>query len=154
MSQLTTQDLLNAVPKLEAALGGSAAQTTGMTLPAGGSPAGAQRMLAAARAVIGSSYNQGNHDAVSDAPAMIMQLGTDCSGFVSYLMGPNGAGLWSQSYVTNTMSAAPNLQPGIGTAGHYVTIYNNPLPGNAGHVFIDIDGQWFEDADRDRACAR
>ena len=146
IAQLTSQDLVNAVPELEAAFTGSAVQTTAVMVPAGSGPVGAQRMLAAARAVIGSQYNQGNHDAVSDSPATIMQLGTDCSGFVSYLMGPNGAGLWSQTYVTNTMSTAPNLELGTGTAGHYVTIYNNPLPGNSGHVFIDIDGQWFEDA--------
>ncbi len=151
MSQLTTQDLLDAVPELEAALGGTAVQTTETNLPAGAGPAGAQRMLAAAQAVLGSHYNQGNHDAVSDTPATIMLLGTDCSGFVSYLMGPNGAGLWSESYTTDTMSAAPNLQEGGGTSGHYVTIYNNPNPGNLGHVFIDVEGQWFEDNGQDGA---
>ena len=154
-ADLTSQDLENALPQLEAALGVGAAQTTGEQPPigglTGGGPAGAERMLAAARAVLGSTYNQGNHDAVSDTPATIMHLGTDCSGFVSYLMGPNGAGLWSQSYTTATMSTAPSLQPGTGTAGHYVTIYNNPLPGNSGHVFIDIEGYWFEDNGQDGA---
>lgn len=140
LSHLTTRDLENALPQLEAALDG---QTTGETLPAGVGPAGAQRMLAAAQAVLGAGYNQGNHDAVSDSPAEIKQLGTDCSGFVSYLMGPNGADLWSQSYTTVTMSTAPNIERGEGT---YVTIHNNPLPGNSGHVFIEIEGEWFEDA--------
>lgn len=146
LSHVTTQDLENAVPQLEAALGVTSAQTTSELLPAGSGPAGAQRMLAAAQAVIGATYNQGNHDDVSESEATVRQLGTDCSGFVSWLIGPNGAGLWSQTYTTVTMSQAPNLEPGTGTAGHYVTIYNNPLPGNAGHVFIDIEGRWFEDA--------
>jgi hypothetical protein len=142
-AHLTTQDLENALPQLEAALNGtSSAQTAAAT---GLGPAGAQRMLAAAEAVIGSGYNQGNHNAVSDNPAMIKQLGTDCSGFVSYLMGPNGTGLWSQSYTTVTIGQAPHIQSGPGPA-QGVTIYNNPLPGNSGHVFIDIEGHWFEDA--------
>jgi hypothetical protein len=140
---LTTQDLVNALPQLEAALNGTTTGTTGSTVPVGDGPARVQRMLAAAEAVIGSTYNQGNHPAVDDTPAEINQLGTDCSGFVSYLMGPSGADLWSQSYVTNTMSEAPHLVKGPGT---YVTIRNNPLPGNSGHVFIEIEGHWFEDA--------
>lgn len=106
-------------------------------------PAQAEQMLAAARASLGGHYNQGNHNAVGDTAARIKQLGTDCSGFISYLMGPNGAGLWSASYATPGIGTAPNLQSGQGT---YVTIWNNPAPGNAGHVFIDILGQFFESA--------
>jgi hypothetical protein len=102
---------------------------------------GAAKMLAAAQAAVGGSYNQGNHDAVSDSASQIRQQGTDCSGFVSYLMGPNGIGEWSQSYVTPGIPSAPGLQPGKGS---YVTIWNNPNPGNAGHVWIEILGQFFE----------
>ena len=102
---------------------------------------GAARMLAAAKAAVGGAYNQGNHDAVSDSASQIQQQGTDCSGFVSYLMGPNGVGDWSQSYATPGIPTAPGVQPG---AGSYVTIWNNPNPGNAGHVWIEILGQYFE----------
>lgn len=102
---------------------------------------GAAKMLAAAKAALGGTYNQGNHDAVADSPGQIQQLGTDCSGFVSYLMGPNGIGDWSQSYATPSIPSAPGLQPGQGS---YVTIWNNPNPGNAGHVWIEILGQYFE----------
>jgi hypothetical protein len=102
---------------------------------------GAARMLAAAKAALGGSYNQGNHDAVSDSASQIQQQGTDCSGFVSYLMGPNGIGDWSQSYATPGIPTAPGVQPGQGS---YVTIWNNPNPGNAGHVWIEILGQYFE----------
>ncbi len=102
---------------------------------------GAARMLAAAKAALGGAYNQGNHDAVSDSASQIQQLGTDCSGFLSYLMGPSGIGDWSQSYATPSIPSAPGMQAGQGS---YVTIWNNPNPGNAGHVWIEILGQYFE----------
>jgi hypothetical protein len=102
---------------------------------------GAAQMLAAAKAALGGSYNQGNHDAVSDSASQIQQMGTDCSGFVSYLMGPNGIGDWSQSYATPGIPTAPGVEPGQGS---YVTIWNNPNPGDAGHVWIEILGQYFE----------
>jgi hypothetical protein len=102
---------------------------------------GAAKMLAAAKAALGGTYSQANHDAVADSASQIQQQGTDCSGFVSYLMGPNGIGDWSQSYATPGIPTAPGIQPGKGS---YVTIWNNPNPGNAGHVWIEILGQYFE----------
>jgi hypothetical protein len=102
---------------------------------------GAAKMLAAAKGALGGTYSQANHDAVADSASQIQQNGTDCSGFVSYLMGPNGIGAWSQSYATPSIPTAPGMQPG---AGSYVTIWNNPNPGNAGHVWIEILGQYFE----------
>ena len=102
---------------------------------------GAAKMLAAAKATLGGGYNQANHDAVSDSASQIQQQGTDCSGFVSFLMGPNGLGDWSQSYATPSIPTAPGIQPGQGS---YVTIWNNANPGNAGHVWIEILGQYFE----------
>jgi hypothetical protein len=102
---------------------------------------GAARMLAAAKAALGGTYSQANHDAVADTASQIQRSGTDCSGFVSYLMGPNGIGAWSQSYATPSIPTAPAMQPGQGS---YVTIWNNPNPGNAGHVWIEILGQYFE----------
>jgi hypothetical protein len=102
---------------------------------------GAARMLAAAKAALGGTYNQGNHDAVSDSASQLQQQGTDCSGFVSYLMGPNGIGDWSQSYATPGIPTAPGIEAGKGS---YVTIWNNPNPGNAGHVWIEVLGQYFE----------
>lgn len=122
----------------------SAALPTSFDVPGVGATtglSGAARMLAAAKTALGGAYNQGNHDAVSDSASQIQQQGTDCSGFVSYLMGPNGIGDWSQSYATPSIPTAPGLQPGQGS---YVTIWNNPNPGNAGHVWIEILGQYFE----------
>ncbi len=102
---------------------------------------GAAKMLAAAKAALGGAYSQANHDAVADSASQIQQNGTDCSGFVSYLMGPNGIGDWSQSYATPSIPTAPGMQSGQGS---YVTIWNNPNPGNSGHVWIEILGQYFE----------
>jgi hypothetical protein len=130
----------------------SASPTAGSALPpfspglAAGATTGssaAARMLAAAQAALGGAYNQGNHDAVSDTAGQIRQQGTDCSGFVSYLMGPNGIGEWTQSYATPGIPSAPDIQPGKGS---YVTLWNNPNPGDAGHVWIEIMGQYFESA--------
>ena len=124
-----------------------AALPTPSVVADGGENAGAasaERMLAAAQAAVGGAYNQDNHDAVADSAGQIQQLGTDCSGFVSYLMGPkNGIGDWSQSYCTPDIPTAPQIQPGKGT---YVTIWNNPNPGDAGHVWIEILGKYFESA--------
>jgi hypothetical protein len=136
-------------------LDGSDAVSSGVMSPTGALPtsfdvagvggntglSGAARMLAAAKAALGGAYNQGNHDAVSDSASQIQQQGTDCSGFVSYLMGPNGIGDWSQSYATPGIPTAPGIESGKGS---YVTIWNNPNPGNAGHVWIEILGQYFE----------
>ena len=102
---------------------------------------GAAKMLAAAKAALGGGYNQANHDAVSDSASQIQQQGTDCSGFASFLMGPNGIRDWAQSYATPSIPTAPGIQPGKGS---YVTIWNNANPGNAGHVWIEILGQYFE----------
>jgi hypothetical protein len=104
---------------------------------------GAARMLAAAQAVTGSTYSQANHNAVLEGAGQIHLHGTDCSGFVSYLMGPHGLGVWSQSYVTPEIPTAPDIQTGEGSS---ITIWNNPNPGDAGHVFIKILGRYFESA--------
>ena len=121
----------------------STSTSTVSTQPTTG-PAAAERMLAAAQAATGGPYSQANHStAIGHLGSWLKQFGTDCSGFVSYLMGPAGAHLWSSSYATPAIPTAPNVQAGPGT---YVTIYNNPAPGNEGHVFIQILGQWFESA--------
>ena len=128
----------------------SAGQTSGVS--AGGAvataplqgPQAAQKMLAAAQAAAGGPYSKANHaSAFSQVGSWLQKFGTDCSGFVSYLLGPRGAGVWSSSYTTDQIPSAPNL---TGGPGQYVTLWNNPAPGDAGHVFIQILGQWFESA--------
>jgi hypothetical protein len=58
-------------------------------------------------------------------------------------MGPDGLGIWSNALATPDIPSAPGIQKG---PGRNITIWNNPLPGNSGHVFIQIDGQYFQSA--------
>ena len=101
----------------------------------------AKRVLQAAIAALGGPYTQAFHDAVNDTGAGIKRHGTDCSGFVSYLMGPNGLNIWSQSYATPSINNAPSMRPG---GGVQITIYNDPRPGNSGHVWIKVLERYFE----------
>lgn len=112
----------------------------------GNPPAVVQTILKLAEQAVGAPYSSSvsNHDAgYKDTLSELKANGTDCSGFISYLMGLHGAGLWTkQSYGTSTMIHAPDIQTG---ANPWLTIYNNPSPGSAGHVFIEIEGQYFDD---------
>lgn len=104
----------------------------------------AETMLAAAQSLVGSPYNVGNHaGAIDEQPAEIHSIGTDCSGFISYLMGPAGIRVWTVAFATPGIPTAPDVQSGQGAQ---VTIWNNPLPGSAGHVFVDIAGIYYEAA--------
>lgn len=100
----------------------------------------ATTMLAAAKSVVGGPYSTAGHaSAFSETAAQIKQAGTDCSGFVSYVLGK--AGIITSPQTTVTLPDQPNILPG---QGQLVTMWNRPLPGNSGHVIIDIMGQWFE----------
>lgn len=101
-----------------------------------GQSADTQKLFAMLHRVNGAPYSQANHNAVGETAKQIKASGgTDCSGLVSYLMGPNGLGLWSSSQTTPTITSAPGMQKG---KGKVVTVYDNPQAGNAGHVFIGV----------------
>ena len=129
--------------------------TTGATLASGGvAGAGAvatgtvAKTLALAQSLIGSPYNQGGHSAaINETIAQVKQLGTDCSGYVSDLMGPNGLGIWSTAQATPGIPSAPGIQSGV---GQQITLWNNPAAGNAGHVWVQFGSgaaaRYFEDA--------
>ena len=112
-----------------------------------GSPLGpdaAMKILAMAIGAEGGGYSQFNHaTAFLDSPTELAAAGTDCSGYVSWLMGPEGLAVWPAPLATPGIPAAPDLQAG---QGQYVTVWNNPLPGTAGHVWIVIMGRAFESA--------
>jgi hypothetical protein len=104
----------------------------------------AGKALAAAEAVVGGPYNQGNHaGAISEGVSLIKSEGTDCSGFVSYVLGPSGLGIWNEPYTTPYIPTAPHIAAGPGSQ---ITLWDNPAPGDAGHVWIEIDGHYFESA--------
>lgn len=107
-------------------------------------PREARHMLAAAKSVLGGPYSGANHaGAFTQTPAEIRQLGTDCSGFVSYVLGQ--AGYLDAPQTTVTLPDQKKLKLGL---GRYVTMWDLPLPGNSGHVIIDILGRWFESGGR------
>lgn len=105
---------------------------------------GVAKILGLAKAAVGGPYSQAHHgDIFGKSAAWLKANGTDCSGFVSWLMGPDGLGIWSTALATPDIPSAPGIQKGAGSA---ITIWNNPLPGNSGHVFINIGGQFFQSA--------
>jgi hypothetical protein len=101
--------------------------------------AGAETMLVAAFAAVGGPYSQANHDSFGQTAVDLRFAGTDCSGFVSWVLDQVDPGFGTQTTVT--LPDQPGVQPGV---GRYVTMWDRPLPGNAGHVIIDILGTWFE----------
>jgi len=67
------------------------------------------------------------------------QTGYDCSGFVSAVLHAGG-------YLTSPVdtTALPS-QPGmVSGPGQYVTVYDRALPGQSGHMIIEINGQFYE----------
>lgn len=67
------------------------------------------------------------------------QSGYDCSGFVSAVL---HAGGFLTSPVDTT--ALPSQAGMVSGPGQYVTVYDRALPGQSGHVIIEINGQFYE----------
>ena len=105
-----------------------------------GAPGDAQKLLGMIHAVAGGVYNQANHADINENAAQIKKLGTDCSGLISWLMGPHGLGIWNTSLATPAIADAPGMQAG---RGKQITVWNNKQAGNAGHVFIQIGSRFF-----------
>jgi len=101
--------------------------------------AGAETMLVAAFSAVGGPYSQANHDSFGQTSADLRRAGTDCSGFVSWVLDQVDPGFGNQTTVT--LPAQPGIQPGV---GQYVTMWDRPLPGDQGHVIVNILGTWFE----------
>ncbi len=101
--------------------------------------AGAETLLVAAFSAVGGPYSQANHDSFGRSAAELRQTGTDCSGFVSWVLDQVDRGFGNQTTVT--LPDQPRIHPGV---GQYVTMWDRPLPGDQGHVIINILGTWFE----------
>jgi cell wall-associated NlpC family hydrolase len=67
------------------------------------------------------------------------QTGYDCSGFVSAVLHAGG-------YLTSPVdtTALPSQAGMVSGPGQYVTVYDRALPGQSGHVIIQINGQFYE----------
>lgn len=101
--------------------------------------AGAETLLAAAFSAVGGPYSQANHDSFGQSAAELRRAGTDCSGFVSWVLDQVDPGFGNQTTVT--LPDQPGILPGV---GQHVTMWDRPLPGDQGHVIINILGTWFE----------
>jgi cell wall-associated NlpC family hydrolase len=67
------------------------------------------------------------------------QAGYDCSGFVSAVL--HAGGYLSSPQDTTSLPSQAGMESG---PGQHVTVYDRALPGQSGHVIIDIDGQFYE----------
>jgi cell wall-associated NlpC family hydrolase len=67
------------------------------------------------------------------------QSGYDCSGFVSAVL--HAGGYLSSPQDTVSLPSQAGMEAGPGQS---VTIYDRALPGQSGHVIIDINGQFYE----------
>lgn len=111
-----------------------------LSAPAGG--VGAQAMLAAAQAASAAGIP---YSGSVQASGLLAGFRSDCSGFVTWVLSRGGVpGVADQTTVT----LPPLLAAGPGVT---VTVWNRPLPGQQGHVIIDIGGSggsWYESGGR------
>jgi cell wall-associated NlpC family hydrolase len=128
-------------PNFASALAGAQAAATstssGVVGTSGGVAVGDPRVAAMvneANSLVGKPYViGGGHSGWGP------QSGYDCSGFVSAVLHAGG-------YLTSPVdtTALPS-QPGmVSGPGQYVTVYDRALPGQSGHVIIQINGQFYE----------
>ncbi len=134
----------DALANAQAGLGvGTAAQSglantaltggSGLAAPSSSDPR-IQAMVSEADSLLGKPYVYGGGHA-GWAPS----TGYDCSGFVSAVL--HAGGYLSQPVDTTSLPDQPGIEAG---PGQHVTIYDRALPGQSGHVIIEIDGQFYE----------
>ena len=126
-----TPDLASLLPATSS-LGLSTGSTLGTT--ATNAPAQVQAMTDMANSLVGKPYVYGGgHSGWGP------QSGYDCSGFVSAVL--HAGGYLSQPVDTTALPSQAGMEPG---PGQYVTVYDRALPGQSGHVIIEINGQFYE----------
>jgi hypothetical protein len=107
-----------------------------MQVPGGGPKV--QAMTKLADSLLGKPYVYGGGHAgfVTDETSL---SGFDCSGFVSAVL--HAGGYLSAPVDTTALPDQAGILPG---PGQFVTIYDRALPGQDGHVIIEINGQFYE----------
>ena len=111
-----------------------ATATTGATAASGSAGAQVQAMTNMANSLVGKPYVYGGGHC-----GWGPQSGYDCSGFVSAVL--HAGGYLSQPVDTTALPSQAGMEPG---PGQYVTVYDRALPGQSGHVIIEINGQFYE----------
>jgi cell wall-associated NlpC family hydrolase len=123
-------------------LASSASGVVGSTAPgvvgtSGGTAIGDPRVTAMvdeANSLVGKPYVYGGgHSGWGP------QTGYDCSGFVSAVL--HAGGLLTSPVDTTALPSQAGMVSG---PGQYVTVYDRALPGQNGHVIIQINGQFYE----------
>jgi cell wall-associated NlpC family hydrolase len=109
-----------------------AATTIGSPTETAGSQV--EAMINMANSLVGKPYVYGGGHSGWGA-----QDGYDCSGFVSAVL--HAGGYLNQPVDTTALPQQPGMEPG---PGQHVTVYDRALPGQSGHVIIEIDGQFYE----------
>ncbi len=128
-----TPDLASLLPSTSS-LGASTGSTLGTTAATGPAAAQVQAMTNTANSLVGKPYVYGGgHSGWGP------QSGYDCSGFVSAVL--HAGGYLSQPVDTTALPNQPGMESG---PGQYVTVYDRALPGQSGHVIIEINGQFYE----------
>jgi cell wall-associated NlpC family hydrolase len=128
-----TPDLASLLPSTSP-LGLSTGSTLGATGATGSAAAQVGAMTNMANSLVGKPYVYGGgHGGWGP------QTGYDCSGFVSAVL--HAGGYLSQPVDTTALPNQPGMEPG---PGQYVTVYDRALPGQSGHVIIEINGQFYE----------
>jgi hypothetical protein len=114
---------------------------TGVPGPLSADPAAAAKvsaMVKFADSIVGKPYIiGGGHGGWGP------QSGYDCSGFVSAVL--HAAGYLTHPVDTTLMPSQPGIESG---PGKFVTIFDRALPGQSGHVIIEINGQFYESGGR------
>lgn len=113
---------------------GALPSTSVATTTTGSAATQVQAMTDMANSLVGKPYVYGGGHG-SWAP----QSGYDCSGFVSAVL--HAGGYLSQPVDTTALPSQPGMLAG---PGQHVTVYDRALPGQNGHVIIEINGQFYE----------
>jgi cell wall-associated NlpC family hydrolase len=126
-----------AAPLASSASGLTGSTASGVVGASGGVGVGdsrVQAMVDEANSLVGKPYVYGGgHSGWGP------QTGYDCSGFVSAVLHAGG-------YLTSPVdtTALPSQAGMVSGPGQYVTVYDRALPGQSGHVIIQINGQFYE----------
>jgi cell wall-associated NlpC family hydrolase len=110
---------------------------SGVVSPSGGVGVGDPRvaaMINEANSLVGKPYIVGGGHSGWGS-----QSGYDCSGFVSAVL--HAGGFLTSPVDTTALPSQPGMVSG---PGQYVTVYDRALPGQSGHVIIQINGQFYE----------
>jgi hypothetical protein len=99
-------------------------------------------MINMANSLLGKPYVWGGGHA-GFVPNETSLSGFDCSGFVSAVL--HAGGYLSQPVDTTALPNQAGMEPG---SGQYVTVYDRALPGQSGHVIIELGGQFTSRAGR------